>query len=153
MLRRIIGGALFSSILVLCGCTFYGERPVKAFATATGGEGLERALWGDVQKQDWKDLRTHLASNFVYLTPAGRLDRDQSLQQFQQLQIQDYSIGEVASEMNRDTFVVSYTLTLRGSIQGQTLGPQPQRRMTVWQQQKSGWVAIAHSVLDSTAAK
>jgi uncharacterized protein DUF4440 len=142
MRRLMIAGAL--SFLFLSGCTFYADRPVKAFGYATGGEGLERSLWGDVQKQDWKDLRAHLASNFVYVTPSGRFDRDQAVQQLQQLQIQDYSIGELATEMNRDSFVVSYTITFRGSAQ---------RRMTVWQQQKSGWVAIAHSVLGPAESK
>jgi len=41
--------------------------------------------------------------------------------------------------MNRDTFVVTYTIALHGT--------SPERRMTVWQQQKKGWMAIAHSVL------
>ena len=49
--------------------------------------------------------------------------------------------------MNGDTFVVSYTIILKGSFQGKPFPDQPQRRVTVWQRQKSGWVAIAHSVL------
>lgn len=117
---------------------------------ATGGEGFERAFWTEVQKQDWKDLEAHLAPNFVYVTPAARADRAQALQEFQQLQIQEYSIGDLATEMNRDTFVVSYTIVLRGTANGQPLPAQPQRRMTVWQQEKRGWVAIAHSVLGPT---
>jgi hypothetical protein len=147
MLRRLTICPLLASFFVLIGCTFYAERPVKAFGDATGGEGFERAFWGDIQKQDWKDLDAHLAANFVYLTPAGRWDRAQALQQIQQLRIQEYSIGDLATEMNRDTFVVTYTITLRGTALGQSSTDQPQRRITVWQQQKRGWVAIAHSVL------
>jgi len=150
MLRCLLFTALLGGLLISVGCTVYAERPVKAFGMATGGEGFERALWAVVQKQDWKDLQSHLAPNFVYVTPAGRWDRAQALQEFQQLQIQEYSIGDLATEMNRDTFVVSYTITLRGTANGQALTAQPQRRMTVWQQQKSGWVAIAHSVLGTT---
>ncbi len=152
MLRRLVFTTMLGGLLVAMGCTFYAERPVKAFTNATGGEGFERAFWAEVQKQDWKDLQAHLAPNFVYVTSAGRWDRAQAMQEFQQLQIQDYSIGELATEMNRDTFVVSYTITLRGTANGQPLSTQPQRRMTIWQQQKSGWVAIAHSVL-GTAEK
>ncbi|MGC2195977.1 MAG: DUF4440 domain-containing protein [Terriglobales bacterium] len=147
MLRRLIVCPLLASFFVLSSCTFYADRPVKAFGDATGGEGFERAFWGDIQKQDWKDLDAHLASNFVYLTPAGRWDRAQALQQIQQLRIQEYSIGDLATEMNRDTFVVTYTITLRGTAPGEGATDQPQRRMTVWQQQKRGWVAIAHSEL------
>ncbi len=134
-------------LLSLSNCTFYASRPVKAFGDATGGEGLERAFWLDIQKQDWKDLDSHLASNFVYVTSAGRFQRAEALQQIQQLRPQEYSIGELATEMNRDTFVVTYTITFRGVAQGPALTDQTQRRMTVWQQQKRSWVAIAHSVL------
>ncbi len=138
---------LLVSLVLLAGCTAYPERPVKAFTDATGGEGLERAFWNDVQKQDWKDLQAHLAGNFVYVTSAGRLDRTQALQELQQLQIAEYSLGDLSTEMNRDAFVVSYTITLRGTAKAQALSTQPQRHVTIWQQQKSGWVAIAHTVM------
>lgn len=147
MLGRMTLGLLVTTIVILSGCTFYADRPVKTFGDATGGEAFERAFWRDIHRQDWKDLNAHLASNFVYITPAGRWERAGGLEQLQQLRLQDYSIGEVATEMNRDTFVVTYTITLRGTTGGQALGEQPQRRMTVWQQQKRGWMAIAHSVL------
>jgi len=149
MLHRSITWGFLVSLALLAGCTAYPERSVKTFTNATGGESLERAFWTDVQKQDWKDLQAHLAGNFVYITSAGRLDRTQAMQELQQLQIGDYSLGDLSTEMNRDTFVVSYTITLRGTTKGQALGAQPQRRVTVWQQQKSGWVAIAHSVMGS----
>jgi ketosteroid isomerase-like protein len=130
---------------MLPGCTVYGEHPVKSFNEATGGEGLERSFWRDLQKQDWKDLEQHLASNFVYVTPGGRWERAAALEQFRQLQLQEYSLGDMTTEMNGDTFVVTYTITLRGTFKGQALPTQPQRCMTVWQQQKRNWVVIAQS--------
>jgi hypothetical protein len=36
---------------------------------------------------------------------------------------------------------------LRGKRNGEALPEAPQRMMTVWQQQKKGWVEIAHSAL------
>ncbi len=134
-------------LLVLGGCTVYGEHPVKAFSDATGGEGLERALWQDIQNKSWNDLDHHVSSNIVYVTPAGRFERAAAMEHIQQLQVEEFSIGDLVTEMNGDTFVVSYTIILKGSFQGKPFPDQPQRRVTVWQRQKSGWVAIAHSVL------
>ena len=150
MLRRLIlfvvfGAVLGALILAPVGCTFYAERPVKAVGEATGGEGLERALWREIQQQDWKDLDSHIASNFVYVTPAGRWERGAALQEIEKMQVQDYSITDLVTEMNRDTFVVTYTIILQGTLQGQPLPNQSQRHMTVWQQQKRGWMAIAHT--------
>jgi hypothetical protein len=41
---------------------------------------------------------------------------------------------------------VTYAITLRGKFAGQPLPAEPVRMMTIWQKQKSGWLAIAHSV-------
>jgi Domain of unknown function (DUF4440) len=136
-----------AALMILSGCTVYADHPVKAFTQATGGEGFERALWKEIQAQDWKDVNAHFASNFVYTTPAGRWDRSGALEQIQKLRLQDYTISDLSTEMNRDTFVVTYTITLHGTGQFGTLPSAPERRLTVWQQHKSGWMAIAHSVL------
>jgi hypothetical protein len=146
-MRRLIHCPLLAALLLLSSCTFYADHPVKILGDATGGEGLERAFWNDIQKQDWKDLDRHIASNFVYVTPAGRRERGEALEQIEQLRVREYSLGDLTTEMNRDTFLVTYMITLRGTAQGQELLNQPQRRMTVWQQQKGGWMVIAHSVL------
>ena len=133
--------------LMLSACTMYGEHPVREFGNATGGLGLEQALWRDIKDQDWTDLDRHIASNFVYATRTGRLERAAAIDEIEKMQILEYSLGNLESEMNGDTFVVTYTITLHGRVAGQGLPNQPERRMTVWQHQKSGWVAIAHSVL------
>jgi ketosteroid isomerase-like protein len=138
---------VLAALIILSGCTVYAEHPVKSFTQATGGEGFERALWKEIQAQDWKDVNAHFASNFVYITPAGRWDRSGALEQIQKLRLQDYTISDLSTEMNRDTFVVTYTIALHGTGQSGALSSAPERRMTVWQQQKSGWLAIAHSVL------
>ena len=140
--------SLTLTVLVGClACTVYPQRPIKAFSQATGGEGFERAFWKEVQAQDWKDVGSHLASNFMYVTPRGRWERAAAFDHIQTLRVQDYAISDMSTEMNRDTFVVSYTIVLHGTSQAGALPAAPERRMTVWQQQKKGWMAIAHSVL------
>jgi len=146
MLRFLLSLGLMA-VLPLTACTMYGAHPVQTFSDATGGEGIEKAFWRDIQKQDWKDLDRHIASNFVYVTAVGRLERTAALEQLQHMQVQEFSIGDLETEMNGDTFVVTYTITLRGTDRGQVLPDRPQRRITVWQQEKRGWVAIAHSVV------
>jgi hypothetical protein len=147
MFRRAVPSLLLSALFLSTGCTFYADHPIKAFSDATGGEGFERAIWLEIKQQDWKGLESHIASNFVYVTTGGRLERADAIEHMKQLRLQDYTISDLTTEMNRDAFVVTYTITLNGTSQGQPLSAQPQRRMTVWQQQKGGWMAIAHSAL------
>jgi hypothetical protein len=42
--------------------------------------------------------------------------------------------------------VVAYTITLKGTADSAPLPLIPQHMMTVWQQQKAGWIVIAHSI-------
>ena len=141
-------------------CNFYREHPARTLSEATGGEGLERVFWKDVQAANWVEVERALASNYVGVTPSGILDRSATLEQYRQWQLKDYTIGDLKTEMNGNTFVVTYTITLNGTFNGaagngttgngaagsQPLPTTPQHMMTVWQQQKSGWVVIAHSI-------
>src|SRR5215472_1279273 len=136
--------AVAITMFALAACTVYGEHPVQAFGDATGGVGFEQSFWRDIKDKDWRDLDRHIAANFVYVTPTGRLERAAAMEEIQKMQILEYSLGNLETEMNGDTFVVTYTITLRGSASGQGFPNHAQRRMTVWQHQKSGWFAIAH---------
>ena len=127
-------------------CTLYGEHPVRSIAGATGGEGLERVFWKNVATRNWVEIERALASNYAGVTPAGTLDREATLAQYRQWQLNDYSLGNLNTELNGSTIVVTYTITMKGTAGSAPLPSTPQHMMTVWQQQKAGWIVIAHSV-------
>ncbi len=138
--------ALALTIIFAPACTFYGEHPARSMSDATGGEGLERVFWKNVKARNWAEIERALASNYAGLTPAGTLDRDAAVAQYRQWQLNDYSIGNLNTELNGSTIVVTCTITLKGTAGSAPLPSAPQHMMTVWQQQKAGWVVIAHSV-------
>ena len=146
MLPRLALAPLLISMMLVSACTFYADRPARAFSQATGGEGLERVFWKQVQTANWTEVERALASNYMGTTPVGALDRDAALEQYRQWRLKDYSLGDLKTELNGSTIVVTYTITLNGTAGSQPLPSVPQHMMTVWQQQKAGWVAIAHSV-------
>ena len=127
-------------------CTFYGEKSARAFSEATGGEGLERVFWNEVKAGSWTEVERALASNYVGTNPTGTQDREAALGEYHQWQLKDYSLGDLKTELNGSTFVVTYTISLAGTAGAQALPSGPLHMMSVWQQQKSGWVMIAHSV-------
>jgi Domain of unknown function (DUF4440) len=141
--------ALLSAVLLMPACTVWREHPgSNKWTDATGGEGLERSFWKEVKDKKWNELEHHLASNYVAVSAqGGRLDKAAALAQIQKLQLDDFTLGDVQTELNSDTFVVTYTLAMRGAFDGQPLLTEQLRMMTVWQKQKAGWMAIAHSVL------
>jgi hypothetical protein len=137
---------LLICMMFVSACTFYGDRPARAFSEATGGEGLERVFWRHVQSANWTEVEHALASNYLGAAPIGSLDRAAAIAQYRQWRLKDYSLGDLKTAWNGSTIVVSYTITLSGSDGSHSLPSAPQYMMTVWQQQKAGWVAIAHSV-------
>ena len=149
MKNRPVIFVLLSALLLLPGCTMWREHPgSNKWTDATGGEGLERSFWKEVKDKKWNELERHMASNYVAVSPEqGRLDKAGALAQLQQIQLDDYSLGDLQAELNSDTFVVTYTVAMRGTLAGQPLASEPVHMMTVWQKQKAGWMAIAHSVL------
>jgi hypothetical protein len=149
MKNRLAIFTLLAAALLLQACTVWREHPgISKWTDATGGEGLERSFWKEVKAKRWNELEHHIASNYVAISPqGGRLDKAAALAQLQQLQLDDYTLGDVQGEMNSDTFVVTYTVAMRGTFGGQPLPTEPLRMMTVWQKEKAGWMAIAQSVL------
>jgi hypothetical protein len=144
--------ALLGTLLLLPGCTVWGEHPTRHWAEATGGEGLERNFWKEVKAKNWNELDRHLAGNYISFTPQeGRMDRATTVAHLQQLQLDDFSLGNFESELNGRTLIVTYTITMRGNFAGQSLPAAPVRMMTVWQQQQPGWMAIAHTVVGPEA--
>ena len=127
-------------------CTIAKERPARAFSEATGGESLERVFWKEIQAANWVEIERVLASNYGGMSPAGSFDRSAAIAQYRQWVLTDFAIGDLKTEMNGTTFVVTYTITLKGTVAGQPL-PATQHMMTVWQQQKQGWVVIAQTVM------
>jgi Domain of unknown function (DUF4440) len=131
-------------------CTFYGEHPAKALSEATGGESLERVFWKNVQQAKWVEVERALASNYVGTTSVGTLDRAATIEEYRHWRLKDFSIGDLKTELNGSTIVVTYTITLNGTVDKGAAGSQllvstPQHMLSVWQQQKAGWVIIAHS--------
>jgi len=137
---------LFLFLMVALACTVYRERPARSFSDATGGETLEQVFWKQIKAGNWVEVDRAVASNYMGTTPAGTLDRAATLDQYRQWKLNDYALGDLKTELNGSTIVVTYTITLNGTAGDQPLPSAPQKMMTVWQQQKAGWIMIAHSV-------
>ena len=147
MTRRALLLGIYCSLVVLPACTLWREKAaVNHWSETTGGESLERSFWRDIKSQDWKELQRHLAGNYLAVTPDGKLDRTAAVARLQQLKVNDYTLADFQVELNASTLVVTYTVLLHGTLNGQPLPSTPTRIMGVWQHQKAGWMAIAHSV-------
>jgi len=83
------------------------------------------------------------------ITRHGTEDRAGALAYFKGLKLDDYTLGDFQTQLNGNTFVIVYTIDLRGTLNGQPLPQVPRRVLTVWQEQKAGWMMIAHSFIET----
>ena len=151
--RLVLCGVLgLATALLLAGCTMWKEKPVTAWDGATGAEQFERLLWKDVQAKNWNSVEQHLAATFVSVTASGTRDRAATLEHWKQLSLEEYAMGDVQVAPSGDIAIVTYTVTLKGSYNGQPLPSGPYRIMTIWQKQKKGWAATAHTATPQASA-
>jgi len=145
-MRKVTAYLLLSACLVaLGGCTIWGEPKVSTWKNATGAEAFERLLWQEVKAKNWKEIEAHLASNFVYQDQQGRQDKRKFIADLQQTELIDYTIGDLEVRASGTEAIVTYSAQFTGTFQGKPLPSGPVRVMTVWQQQKNGWSAVAMS--------
>lgn len=131
--------------LLLSACTIWKEQTPPTWKSATGAEDFERLFWQSVKAKDWMQVERRLAATFVAVDREGTHDREATIALLKQLELEDYSIGEVAVRPNGSDMTVTYSMTMRGTYKGKPLPAEPFRMLTVWQQAKEGWIAIAHS--------
>lgn len=118
-------------------CTMWSEKKHATWHHASGGEQLENLLWDAVRHKDWQSLESHLSVTFTGLVNGRTLDRNAMMERFKAAEVKSFSLTEVTVTPNADTMTVAYLLTAQPGT--------PVRAMTVWQRQKSGWIAIAHA--------
>jgi len=102
-------------------------------------------MWDAVKNKDRLAISSHLASNYVRQDEAGTKNKEQVLGELDQTTLSDYSLADLNVTPQGNDMVVTYQITLRGNHAGQPFPNEPLRFLSVWQQQKGGWVLVAQS--------
>ena len=131
--------------VVLSACTMWDKPKATTWANATGAEQFERLMWQEIKAANWPEVENRLAPTFVVVSPGGIRDRAAEMVYLRRLAVKDYALGEVEVRPSGSDMVVTYSMTLQASLDGDPLPSGPWRMMTVWQQVGTTWTAIAHS--------
>lgn len=142
-MRRLIVIVVAALVLSLSACTMWKEPKVDTWKNTTSVEAMERLLWQEIKTGNWVEVEAHLASNFSDSTAGGVLDKGQTIARWKS-QTGDVALGEFAVTDHGSTTVVTYTWAKAG-------GPV-ERRVSVWQKQKEGWVMVAHAEGDAAVS-
>lgn len=126
------------------------KKPGTGWNGATAGEDLERLFWNDLKTKNYAELEKHVADTVVSTTATGTWDKASWMQHLKEVQLDDFSLGDVEVKSNGADMMVAYVITLRGSFHGQPL-PEKERMLTVWQPVKKGFIIVAHSAVPMAA--
>ncbi|MGH9557555.1 MAG: nuclear transport factor 2 family protein [Terriglobales bacterium] len=132
-------------VLLLSACTMWDKPKTTTWANATGAEQFERLMWQEIKAANWTEVEKRLAPTFVVSSPGGLRDRAAEMAFLRRLAVKDYALGEVEVRPNGNDMVVTYTITLDATLDGQPMPSGPWRVLTVWQQVDTTWSAIVQS--------
>jgi len=131
--------------LLLATTSCWEEKQPPTWKSATGPEAYEKLMWDEIKAKNWPQVERRLAATFVAVDAEGTHDRAQTMELMKQLDLRDYVLGELKATPNGNDMMVTYTIVMTGTYKGQPIPNQPFRMLTVWQQVKGGWIAVAHS--------
>lgn len=88
---------------------------------------LERGAWESVKKKDWKSFDALLAPEFVWIDDGGIITgRDESVKRFSGFDVTSYTMQDFkVTAFGPDVAFVTYSVTLQGRFQGETIPPKP----------------------------
>lgn len=125
-------------------CTMWGEKKTNSWKSVTAGEELTRLFWQEVKQKNWTEVRNHMSATVVGVNSNGTFDRDGTLTNIKKMDISDFQVGEVQTQISGEHLLVAYTLAARGTVDGRPL-PTTVRYLSIWQLVRSGWVLVAQS--------
>ena len=134
-----------ATLLFVSACTIAPEKAQPGWQGATSGEQHERLFWDAVKAKNWRDVEAHLAGTVVTEAPGVVRNKQQTMDHIRQLDLADYSIGDLQTETNGGDLVVTYTILVHGTMNGRALPDKPMRMMSIWQPVTKGMIMIAHA--------
>src|SRR6185436_6790799 len=124
-LRRFLSLLMVCWLLTLSGCTKWAEKSNPTWRQATSGEHLSNLFW--------KEVQDHIAPEFVSLGSGRVLDRAGLMQHLKSMDVQGFQIGEVETRSAGKDLIVTYLITVHGTVGGNQFPTSPIRMMAVWQ--------------------
>ncbi len=114
---------------------------------AMTGDRLVRQLWGSLQQGNYDGVEAMLAPAFQSVHEGGVRDREQEIAYLRGMKVNEYSLGNIVATGGDSLYVVSYRLTLKGSLNGRPLVINGAPRLSVFAREGGVWRWTAHANL------
>ena len=107
--------------------------------------GKEKAAWDTLKNKDWEAFGNLRASDYTEVTADGVHDKASVLASVKDVTITDVTFSDWKTlSIDKDAFIVVYTVTHTGTYKGFPVPPGPFRAATAWANRDGKWLAVYH---------
>lgn len=113
------------------------------------GKELEKQMWEAMSAGNMNWVKKHIASDFQSVHSDGARSRSGELRLIKGLNLNDYKLSNFKTTQTEDQIIVTYTISVAETIDGERTNTQPAPRLSVWtwNSDKERWQWTAHANL------
>ncbi|SRR6266542_777047 len=105
----------------------------------------EKAAWDAIKRKDYEGFGNMLAADQIYVAGDGINDKASTISGIKGFEPTDITFADwKVLSIDKDAVVVTSTVTVKGTSNGQTIPPSPQRTSTAWVNRDGKWLSIYH---------
>ncbi len=105
----------------------------------------EKAIWDAIKTKDYAGFEGMLADNFVEVLSEGVIDKAGSLAGVKQFEPSEINFSDWKFlSIDKDLFLVVYTVSVRGKFAGEEVPSDPVRSSSVWVNRGGKWLGAYH---------
>lgn len=122
-----------------------GSAPAAAAMTEAGAIANEKAIWDTIKNKDYAAFGNMLAEDQLEVTGEGVLDKAGSITAVKQFEPAEVGFSDWKFlPIDKDAFVVVYTVDVKGKYNGEEFAPKKSRASTAWVMRGDKWQAVYH---------
>jgi hypothetical protein len=105
----------------------------------------EKEIWDKIKTKNMDALGSMLADDFIYVSGDGVSDKAGTINGLKGIDFTDVSFSDWKTIMlDKDAAVVTYTVTAKGTNNGQPIPATPLRAASAWVNRNGTWVGVYH---------
>ena len=153
-MKKIFGIALALTFVAACTAPTTNEvatnrnsSPEAAPPAITEAEAIakEKAIWETIKAKNYDAFAEMLASDQIEVLDVGLHDKAASVEGVKQFEPSEVNFSDWKFlSIDKDAFIVAYTVTIKGKFQGKEFPPTTTRGSSAWVYRDKKWLAIFH---------
>jgi hypothetical protein len=105
----------------------------------------EKAAWEAFKARDTAGFSNILASDAITVSPEAIYDRDATTGMLKDFELTEYTLSDWKFlSIDKDAFVIAYTASSKGKMNGKEMPPQTARCSSAWVNRDGKWVSVYH---------